>query len=347
MPGWLRNWLKVRFLTGFFVTVPAIATAWLLYVFWDAIDEFFSPGYQHIFGRRMPGLGFLTAVLLILFIGTIATNVVGRRIIGRIERLLTHVPIFRSIYPSVKQLLESFSPEKRSSFKSVVLAEHPRKGEFVFGFVTAEVLVEGTDGKRQMVTVFVPTNNLYLGDVIVLPREDVLATGLTVEEGIRIILSAGTATPPRFRASGRDSGGRPTRAPSAGPLLRAGRACRRRSGPRPRCVPPRLRQPGREAIEIGERTIRIPGAGDDEQAPAPRVERVEGEHLTAVGRSGTARRARPRDRRPGSTPRRRTSSRRVRRDPEAAWRAGSPAPPAHHPARRVPRRGSLPRRPHP
>ncbi len=198
MPVWLRNWLKVRFLTGFFVTVPAIATSWLLYVFWDAIDDFFSPGYQHIFGRRIPGLGFLTAVLLILFIGTIAANVVGRRIIARIERLLTHVPIFRSIYPSVKQLLQSFSPENRSSFKSVVLAEHPRRGEFVFGFVTSELLVEAPDGKRQMVTVFVPTNNLYLGDVVVLPRDEVLATGLTVEEGIRIILSAGTATPPRL-----------------------------------------------------------------------------------------------------------------------------------------------------
>jgi uncharacterized membrane protein len=80
----------------------------------------------------------------------------------------------------------------------VVLAEHPRKGEFVFGFVTAEVLVAAADGKQQMLSVFVPTNNLYLGDVIVLPREDVIATGLTVEEGIRIILSAGTATPPRL-----------------------------------------------------------------------------------------------------------------------------------------------------
>ena len=194
----LRNWLKVRFLAGFFVTVPAIATAWLLYVFWDAIDDFFSPGYQHIFGRRIPGLGFLTAVLLILFIGTIATNVVGRRLIARIERLLAHVPIYRSIYPSVKQLLQSFSPEKRSSFKSVVLAEHPREGEFVFGFVTAEVLLDAEGGTQEMVTVFVPTNNLYLGDVIMLPREDVLATGLTVEEGIRIILSAGTATPPHL-----------------------------------------------------------------------------------------------------------------------------------------------------
>jgi uncharacterized membrane protein len=194
----LRNWLKVRFITGFFVTVPAIATSWLLYVFWDAIDDFFSPGYQHIFGRRIPGMGFLTAVLLILFIGTIATNVVGRRIIARIERLLVHVPIFRSVYPSVKQLLESFSPEKRSSFKSVVLAEHPRKGEYAFGFVTSEVVIEGPEGKQQMVTVFVPTNNLYLGDVIVVARDTVIATGLTVEEGIRIVLSAGTATPSRL-----------------------------------------------------------------------------------------------------------------------------------------------------
>jgi uncharacterized membrane protein len=194
----VKNWLKVRFITGFFVTVPAIATAWLLYVFWDAIDSFFSPGYERIFGRRIPGLGFLTAILLILVMGTIATNVVGRRILARVERLLTRVPVFRSVYPTIKELLASFSPEKRGSFKEVVLAEHPRKGEYVFGFVTSELLVEGAEGKRQMVTVFVPTNNLYLGDVIVVAREEALATGLSVEEGIRIILSAGTAAPPRL-----------------------------------------------------------------------------------------------------------------------------------------------------
>ncbi len=194
----LRNWFKVRFITGFFVTVPAIASAWLLYVFWDFIDTFFSPGYQRVFGRRIPGLGFLTAVLFILVMGAIATNVLGRRVLGRVERLFVRVPIFRSIYPSIKQLIESFSPEKRQAFKAVVLAEHPREGEFVFGFVTSEVLVETPGRKREMVTVFVPTNNLYLGDVIMVPRQDVISTGLTVEEGIRIILSAGTATPARL-----------------------------------------------------------------------------------------------------------------------------------------------------
>jgi len=194
----VRNWLKVRFITGFFVTVPAIATAWLLYVFWDAIDGFFSPGYERIFGRRIPGLGFLTAVMLILVMGTIATNVVGRRILARVERLLTRVPIVRSIYPTIKELFASFSPEKRGSFKEVVLAEYPRKGAFAFGFLTSEFLLEGPEGKRQMVTVFVPTNNLYLGDVIVVPRDEAISTGLSVEEGIRIILSAGTASPPRL-----------------------------------------------------------------------------------------------------------------------------------------------------
>ncbi len=198
MAGGIRNWFKVRFLTGFFITVPAIATSWLLYIFWDKIDDLFSPGYEHLFGRRIPGLGFLTAVALILGVGTIAANVVGRRVLAWIEGLLLRIPIFRSVYPSVKQLLESFSPEKRSSFKEVVLAEHPRKGEYVFGFLTGEVLVEGPEGKREMVTIFVPTNNLYLGDVILVPREEVIATGLTVEEGLRVILSAGTATPSRI-----------------------------------------------------------------------------------------------------------------------------------------------------
>ena len=198
MSGPLRNWIKVRFITGFFVTVPAIASAWLLYVFWDFIDTFFSPGYERVFGRRIPGLGFLTAVLFILVMGTIATNVLGRRFLARIEQMFIRVPVFRSIYPSIKQLIESFSPEKRQSFKAVVLAEHPREGEFVFGFVTSEVLVETPGRKREMVTVFVPTNNLYLGDVIMVPRQDVISTGLTVEEGIRIILSAGTATPSRL-----------------------------------------------------------------------------------------------------------------------------------------------------
>lgn len=194
----MRTWLKVRFIAGFFVTVPAVATAWILWIFWSRIDDIFAPIYDRLFGRPVPGLGFLTAVGIILLMGIIARNVVGRRVLAWAEFVLFKVPVFGRLYPSVKLLVDSFSPERRSAFKAVVLVRHPREGGFAFGFVTSEVLVESPDGKSEMATVFVPTNNLYLGDVIVVPRVDIVPTGLSIEEGIRIILSAGTATPPRL-----------------------------------------------------------------------------------------------------------------------------------------------------
>jgi uncharacterized membrane protein len=198
MPAWLKNWLKIRFVAGFFVTVPAIATAWLLWIFWSSIDDFFAPLYARIFGRPILGLGFLTVVAIILVMGIIARNVVGRRVLGWGERFLLNLPIYRLLYPSVKMLIDSFSPERRSAFKAVVLVQHPREGAYAFGFVTSEVLVETPGGKREMVTVFIPTNNLYLGEVVVVSRQDVIHTGIGVEEGIRIIFSAGTATPSRL-----------------------------------------------------------------------------------------------------------------------------------------------------
>ena len=194
----LQSWLKSRFIAGFFFTVPVFATGWILWKFWAGIDDIFGPMYERIFGRPVPGLGFLTAIGVILLMGIIARNVVGRRVLALGDRLLLRVPIYRRVYPSVKMLIDSFSPERRSAFRAVVLVQHPRQGEYAFGFVTSELMLDTVEGKREMVTVFVPSNNLYLGDITVVPRTDVIATGLPVEEGLRIILSAGTATPPRL-----------------------------------------------------------------------------------------------------------------------------------------------------
>lgn len=194
----LRSWLKLRFIAGIFVTLPAFVTAWILWVFWVKIDDFFAPMYFQMFGRPVPGLGFLTAVAIILLMGTIARNVVGRRVLALGDKLLHRVPVFRLLYPSIKMLIDSFSPERRGSFKAVVLVQHPREGTWAFAFVTSELTLESPAGKGEMVTVFVPTNNLYLGDVVVVPRSDVIFTGLSVEEGLRVILSAGTATPARL-----------------------------------------------------------------------------------------------------------------------------------------------------
>src|SRR3989441_4108018 len=102
----VKNWLKVRFIAGFFVAVPVFLTGWLLWIFWSRIDDVFAPMYQKMLGRPIPGLGFLTAVGIILVMGTIARNVVGRRVLAWGDTLLLKVPIYRRLYPSIKMLIE-------------------------------------------------------------------------------------------------------------------------------------------------------------------------------------------------------------------------------------------------
>jgi uncharacterized membrane protein len=195
--GKVQSWFKVRFITGFFVTVPVVVTAYVLWVFYREIDDFLSPVYEQIIGRRVPALGFFTAIVIIFLIGVLATNVVGRRVLSWAERLLRRVPIFGRVYPAVKDLIEAFSPHRRSGFREFVVVQHPREGVYTYGFRTGEVRVDGTK-PESLVTVYVPTNHLYLGDIILVPRDGVLSTGLSIEEGIRIILSAGTAAPRRI-----------------------------------------------------------------------------------------------------------------------------------------------------
>lgn len=190
----LRTSVKARFITGFFVTVPVVVTLFVLWKLYDLMDSILSPIFQAILGRQIPGLGFVAFLVLIFLIGSVATNVVGRRVLTWAEDLALRIPIFKRIYPSVKQLVEAFSPQKRGGFQAFVLVEHPRKGEYAYGFLTGRVTVEG-EKSRELVSVFIPTNHLYLGDVILVPQDEMIRTGLSIEEGIRIVLSAGTAAP--------------------------------------------------------------------------------------------------------------------------------------------------------
>src|SRR5206468_3727173 len=126
MSSRVKNWFKVRFIAGFFFTVPVFLTAWLLWIFWSRIDDVFFPMYEKVFGRAVPGLGFLTAIAIILLMGTIARNVVGRRVLAWGDKLLLRVPIYRRLYPSIKLLIDSFSPERRSAFASPSRRATPR-----------------------------------------------------------------------------------------------------------------------------------------------------------------------------------------------------------------------------
>jgi uncharacterized membrane protein len=108
------------------------------------------------------------------------------------------VPVFRTIYAPVKQLVVAFSPDNENSFKRVVMVEDP-SGVFHLGFLTREFTVERGNGQESLLAVYVPTNHLYLGDVIVCPAERASFPDITVEQGIRIFLTGGMALPGRLR----------------------------------------------------------------------------------------------------------------------------------------------------
>ena len=191
------SWLRRTFLAGFFVTVPlVISVAALVWIF-GIIDGFTAPVAARVLGRRLPGLGLLITLLVILSVGAVATNVIGRRLLSRAEGWLTMIPVFRTIYAPVKQLVVAFSPDNEYGFKRVVMVEDPSRG-WVMGFLTKEFTVVRGDQTETMISVYVPTNHLYLGDVQMYPRARAVFPDLSVEVGIRIFLTGGMSLPGRI-----------------------------------------------------------------------------------------------------------------------------------------------------
>jgi uncharacterized membrane protein len=202
----MLNWIRRNFIAGFFVTVPlVISVAALVWIF-RFIDDLMRPFFDALIGRPIPGLGLLTTALVVLLVGTIATNVIGKRVLQRAESYLTRVPVFRTIYAPVKQLVVAFSPDNEHGFKRVALVEDASRGH-VLGFLTKEFTVDRGRGPETLFAVYVPTNHLYLGDVIICAPDRVVFPEITVEQGIRIFLTGGMALPGRMRARPSDVDG--------------------------------------------------------------------------------------------------------------------------------------------
>jgi uncharacterized membrane protein len=192
------QWLRRSFVTGFFVTVPLfISVAAFIWIF-NVVDGLTTPLYDRVLGRRIPGLGTVSTALVIVLVGAVARNVFGRRILSRGEEWLLKVPIFRTIYAPVKQLIAAFSPDNESGFKRVVMIEDPRRG-YAMGFQTREFTVDRGRGPESLLAVYVPTNNLYLGDIVIVERDRAVFPDISVEDGIKIFLTGGMALPPRVR----------------------------------------------------------------------------------------------------------------------------------------------------
>lgn len=189
------QWLRRSFIAGFFVTVPLFITVIAFIWLFGIVDGLSGPFYQRVLGRQVPGLGIVTTALGVLLVGALATNVIGRRILQRADGYLLRVPVFRTIYAPVKQLAMAFSPDNEFGFKRVVLVQD---GDVCsLGFLTKEFTVDRGRGAEAMVAVYVPTNHLYLGDIVICERERASFPDISVEDGLRIILTGGMALPDR------------------------------------------------------------------------------------------------------------------------------------------------------
>jgi len=189
---------KRKFIAGLFVSIPAIITVLVIGKFFTFVDSLLEPFYFSLLGYYTPGMGFVSAIIIIFIIGIISTNVFGKKVIKGLENIFLKLPVFKGFYTAIKQLVDAFSPEsKTSSFKRFVVIEYPRKGTYAFGFLTKENTVMACQNRTELClrAVYVPTNNLYLGEIVLVSEGDVFYTDIPIDEGIKIILSGGIASP--------------------------------------------------------------------------------------------------------------------------------------------------------
>ena len=195
-------WIRRQLLAGFFVMVPLIVSLAALYWIFGIMDRFTAPLATRVLGPdagatgrvAVAGLGIVGTLLVVLTVGTVATNVIGRRLLARAEGWLMMIPVFRTIYAPVKQLVVAFSPDNEYGFKRVVLVEDSAH-RWAMGFLTKEFTVDRGNGRETLVAVYVPTNHLYIGDIVIYPRERAFFPDIDVEEGIRIFLTGGMSLP--------------------------------------------------------------------------------------------------------------------------------------------------------
>src|SRR4029453_2691174 len=132
------SWLRRSFITGFFVTVPLIVSVAALVWIFQVVDGIAEPVSGRGLGRAVRGVGVLITGGLILVAGAIANNVFGKRVLQRAEYYLLQVPVFKTIYAPVRQLVAAFSPDNEAGFKKMVIVEDPSRGKML-GSLTKEL----------------------------------------------------------------------------------------------------------------------------------------------------------------------------------------------------------------
>jgi len=190
--------MKKIFTTGLLTLLPLAITIYVFYLVYNFLDNLVGDLIKALFNYRVPGIGFAAGLLLIMIVGFIASNIIGSRLIAFSDNLLQRLPLARGIYTSAKQIIDAFTVQGKNAFQKVVLLEYPRKGLYVLGFVTGNSKGEIQEKTHaETLSIFIPTTpNPTSGMLILAPRHEVIDLEMTIEEGMKVIISGGLFSPP-------------------------------------------------------------------------------------------------------------------------------------------------------
>ena len=189
------------FFTGILVTVPILITlyvTWIVITFIDIKVAGLLPEYlnfREAFPYQIPGLGLIIVIIFVTLIGALTPGLLGRTFLRFGERIVSKMPVVRSIYSAIKQIMETVMSTNSNSFREVVLVQYPRKGLWVIGFVTGSTKgeVKRTLSKdKNLINVFIPTTpNPTSGFLLFVPKKDLIYLDMSVEQAVKMVISGG------------------------------------------------------------------------------------------------------------------------------------------------------------
>ncbi|XP_031274524.1 protein LIKE COV 2-like [Pistacia vera] len=191
----LQSWISKKFMTGCVVLFPVAVTFFVTWWFIQFVDGFFSPMYERL-GIDIFGLGFVTSLVFVFLVGVFVSSWLGSTVFWVGEWFIKRMPFMKHIYSASKQISSAISPDQNTTaFKEVAIIRHPRVGEYAFGFITSTVTLQKDNEDEELCSVFVPTNHLYIGDILLVNSKEIIRPNLSIREGIEIIVSGGMTMP--------------------------------------------------------------------------------------------------------------------------------------------------------
>ncbi len=194
--------LRRYMIAGVVVWAPLIVTFFIVRLLVELMDHtllLLPPGWrpEALLGFKVPGLGLVLALIILFVTGLVVANLVGRKLIALWEAMLDRIPLVRSIYSAVKQVMETLLGAGGDSFRKVLLIEYPRKGIWTLAFQTSTGIGEVQHKtSSEVITVFVPTTpNPTSGFIILVPRAEVVELEMSVEDGLKFVMSLGVVAP--------------------------------------------------------------------------------------------------------------------------------------------------------